>query len=102
METEQLSLWKLTPAARLDDPRWIDTAPVRAAFALARTPAEARQLAARHDTEAQAKQVGNESDNLHSAFLDEKLYRVDPAVDDDRDRPDRGRLLEAQGFLAFR
>lgn len=80
-----LPLWRLTPAARFDDPRWLDHQPLPEVLVRARTAAEARVLAAETPLSDSAGAVGNESANNHSRLLDEKLYRVDRA-DDAADR----------------
>lgn len=74
-----LPLWRLTPAAELDDPRWLDHRPIPEVLVRARTAAEARVLASETSQSNSAGAVGNESANNHSRLLDEKLYRVDRA-----------------------
>lgn len=80
---DPLTIWKLTPTAAPDDPRWLDHRPVSALFVSAASPAHARVVASREDVPPGAGKVGNESAHAHSRFGDEKLYRVDRADADE-------------------
>ncbi|PIW26532.1 MAG: hypothetical protein COW30_14615 [Rhodospirillales bacterium CG15_BIG_FIL_POST_REV_8_21_14_020_66_15] len=81
-----MPLWRLTPVARLDDPRWLDH-PVWADVVV-RAPTAG---AAIHEAERMALEdaggampMGNESLTFQSGFRDEKLYavrRLDPVAE---------------------
>ena len=69
-----MPLWKLTPAASADDPRWQDRTIWSEAIVEAPTAAFARQFAADWELPKKLPQVGNESPSPVSGFQDEKLY----------------------------
>lgn len=73
------TVWKFTPVAHAEDPRWQGRRIAETLFVTAPTPAEAMVTAARWDTQGIKGHVGNESPHNHSAFADEKLYRIDRA-----------------------
>lgn len=72
-------VWKFSPVAHAEDPRWQGRPTARTLFVAAPTSAEALVIAAAWDTRHVTGHVGNESAHNHSAFADEKLYRVDRA-----------------------
>jgi hypothetical protein len=76
-------LWKLTPAAAPDDPRWQDRTIWSEVVVEAPTAAFARQFAADWDLPTPLPQVGNESPSPKSGFQDEKLYWVRRLADGD-------------------
>ena len=92
-----MKLWKFTPVARPDDPRWLGHTPVRTLFVAAESASEACVVASRDDVPARQGRVGNESGHSHSRFGDEKLYRVDPGDAGDIERlsplPDRPSVI---------
>jgi hypothetical protein len=67
-------LWKLTPAAAPDDPRWQDRTIWSEVIVDAPTSAFARLYAAEWALQDMDGQVGNESPSPNSGFEDEKLY----------------------------
>mgnify|MGYP003146333748 CR=1 FL=1 len=72
-----MPLWKIVPAASLDDPRWLDRRPWREVLVRAQTASMARLTASGLDRPPEADiGVGNETDGFASAFDDEKLYWV--------------------------
>jgi hypothetical protein len=76
-------LWKLTPAAAPDDPRWQDRTIWSEVIVEAPTAAFARQFAADWDLPKQLPQVGNESPSPKSGFQDEKLYWARRVADEE-------------------
>ena len=76
-------VWKFTPVAHPEDPRWQGRQIARTLYVEAPTSAEAIVAAQSWDTRDVTGRVGNESAHDHSAFADEKLYRVDRAGDDE-------------------
>ena len=78
-----ISVWRLTPSAAPEDSRWLDHRPVAALYVAAETPASARMVAAHADVPRAQGKVGNESGHAHSRFIDEKLYRVDAASEEE-------------------
>ena len=82
-------VWKLTPVAHTEDPRWLGRAAAETVFVAAPTSAEAILAAARWDSRDSAGGVGNESRHGHSAFADEKLYRTDRASPEETAEFDR-------------
>jgi hypothetical protein len=70
-------VWKFTPVAQAEDPRWLNREIAQTLFVEAPTSAEAIVAAAAWDSRHVSGHVGNESAHNHSAFADEKLYRVD-------------------------
>lgn len=76
----ELHVWKLTPVAQPEDPRWLGRSPRPETFVAAATSGEALLTAAKWDMSDSDGRVGNESGHLHSAFGDEKLYRIDRAT----------------------
>ena len=72
-----MPLWKIAPAATLDDPRWLDRRPWGEVLVRAESAAMARLIASGLDRPPTAGTgVGNETDGFVSAFDDEKLYWV--------------------------
>ena len=69
-------MWKLTPVASADDPRWQDRTIWKEVIVEAPTAAFARQFAAEWALQDMDGQVGNESPSQMSGFEDEKLYWV--------------------------
>lgn len=69
-----MPLWKLTPAAAPDDPRWQDRTIWSEVIVDAPTAAFARLYAAEWALQDTDGQVGNESPSPNSGFEDEKLY----------------------------
>jgi hypothetical protein len=67
-------MWKLTPVASADDPRWQDRTIWKEVIVEAPTAAFARQFAAEWALQDIDGQVGNESPSPNSGFEDEKLY----------------------------
>jgi hypothetical protein len=78
-----MALWLLRPTAQRDDPRWQGRTIWREALVRARSAAEARLLAAERDIDPSRPPTGNESPSFRSGFIDEKLYRVDRAGEED-------------------
>lgn len=78
-----MALWRLRPIAEAQDPRWQDRRIWREALVRAATAAEARLVAAGLDRRTAEPSNGNESESFRSGFIDEKLYRVDFAGEDD-------------------
>lgn len=72
-------VWKFTPVAHAEDPRWQGRQIAQTLFVEAPTSAEAIVAATSWDSRNVSGHVGNESAHDHSAFADEKLYRVDRA-----------------------
>lgn len=70
-------VWKFTPVAHADDPRWLGRTSAETLYVAAPTSAEAIVAAAAWDAGTILGHVGNESAHTHSAFADEKLYRID-------------------------
>ena len=81
-------VWKFTPVAHAEDPRWLNREIAQTLFVEAPTPAEAIVAATSWDSRNLAGHVGNESAHDHSAFADEKLYRVDRAAPEEADKLD--------------
>jgi hypothetical protein len=79
-----LSLWKIEPIARAEDPRWLDHPRFERLVVRAETAAEARQIAAAEEIGEDTDAVGNESLGDAAGFKDEKLYRVMPLADEER------------------
>ena len=73
---DQVPMWKLTPVASADDPRWQDRTIWKEVIVEAPTAAFARQFAAEWALQDMDGQVGNESPSPVSGFEDEKLYWV--------------------------
>lgn len=75
----ELRIFKLKPIARVDDPNW-DRAPDRGEITVrARSPADARVVAAAAENDlldSDAKPSHGVSTEFASAFRDEKLYTV--------------------------
>lgn len=71
-----MPLWKITPVAAADDPRWQDRKIWSQVIVRAQTAAMARVLASELERDPTLPQVGNESLDFQSAFQDEKLYWV--------------------------
>lgn len=82
-------VWKFTPVAHAEDPRWLGRRTAETVFVAAPTAAEAILAAADWDTANRKGGVGNESRHDHSAFADEKLYRADRASDEETAAFDR-------------
>lgn len=76
-----MPLWKLTPAAVADDPRWQDHEIWSQVIVRAPTASMARVLASELERNPELPQVGNESLDFRSAFEDEKLYWVEQLSD---------------------
>ena len=76
-------VWKFSPVAHAEDPRWQGRQIARTLYVEAATSAEAIVAAQSWDTRNVSGHVGNESAHDHSAFADEKLYRVDRLGDDE-------------------
>jgi hypothetical protein len=75
-----VTLWKLEPKARPDDPRWQDYPIWRQVIVRASTAAEARALAAELEVTPEGTS-GNESISHGSRLADEKMYscvQIDP------------------------
>ena len=72
-------VWKFTPVAHAEDPRWLNREIAQTLFVEAPTSGEAIVAATAWDSRNVSGHVGNESAHNHSAFADEKLYRVDRA-----------------------
>lgn len=73
-----MTLWRLTPAARLDDPRWLSHSVWADVVVRAPTSGAAIVMADRmalEDAGGDAP-MGNESLTFESGFKDEKLYAV--------------------------
>lgn len=73
------ALWRFEPAARPDDPRWLDAKRYGHVLVRADTLGEAIRTAERElgDSSASASDtVGNESPSEHSGFGDPKLYQA--------------------------
>lgn len=83
MNETLLAIWKITPAAGPEDPRWLGHRPASALYVAATSAAQARVLAAEQKVDPDQAKVGNESGHAHSLFLDEKLYHVAPADADE-------------------
>lgn len=81
-------VWKFTPIAHAEDPRWLDRQIAHTLYVEAPTSGEAIVAATAWDSRNVTGHVGNESAHNHSAFADEKLYRVDRAAADEIDRFD--------------
>lgn len=81
-------VWKFTPVAHAEDPRWQRREIAQTLFVAAPTSAEAIVAAAAWDSRDVTGHVGNESAHNHSAFADEKLYRVDRATPEEIDTLD--------------
>ncbi|WP_028792869.1 hypothetical protein [Thalassobaculum salexigens] len=73
-------VWKFSPVAHAEDPRWLDREIAQTLFVEAPTSGEAIVAATAWDSRNVSGHVGNESAHDHSAFADEKLYRVDRAT----------------------
>ena len=73
---DEVPMWKLTPVASADDPRWQDRTIWKEVIVEAPTAAFARQFAAEWALQDMDGQVGNESPSPVSGFEDEKLYWV--------------------------
>ena len=72
-----MPLWKIVPAADLDDPRWLDRRPWLEVMVRAESAAMARVAASGLDRPPEPEVgVGNETVGFSSAFDDEKLYWV--------------------------
>ena len=82
-----MALWRIRPVADLADTRWQDHAIYDNVVVRADTPAMARIVAAAIDYENEKGEppTGNESGTFSSAFLDEKLYQVQPLCDSEAD-----------------
>ncbi len=76
-----MPLWKITPVAAADDPRWQDRKIWSQVIVRAPTAAMARVLASELERDPTLPQVGNESLDFQSAFQDEKLYWVEQLPD---------------------
>jgi hypothetical protein len=72
-------VWRLTPVARADDPRWQGRRIWSELVIVAGNVGEAVLLAARHDEQASGYRVSDSQDGqqLRSGFEDELLYRAD-------------------------
>jgi hypothetical protein len=76
-------LWKLTPVASADDPRWQSRTIWREVIVEAPTAAFARRFAADWELPKELRHVGNESPSPISGFEDEKLYWARCVPDED-------------------
>jgi hypothetical protein len=76
-------LWKLTPAAAPDDPRWQDRTIWSEVIVDAPTAAFARLYAAEWALQDMDGQVGNETPSPNSGFEDEKLYWARRVADEE-------------------
>ena len=93
-------MWKLTPVASADDPRWQDRTIWKEVIVEAPTAAFARQFAAAWALQDMDGQVGNESPSPKTGFEDEKLYWVrrvpsEQALELRRSSEDGARVLRA-------
>lgn len=80
-----MALWRIVPAARPDDPRWLTHAQWAEVVVRAPTAGQALVTAdrmARVDAGG-ATPMGNESVTYRSAFLDEKLVTVRAVPEDE-------------------
>lgn len=101
-----MALWRIRPVAGLSDSRWQAHAIYDNVIVRADTPIFARIVAAVIDYEDEKGEppTGNESGTFSSAFLDEKLYQVQPLNDSEAesygvwDGPPE--VLDAQTLLA--
>lgn len=78
-----MDVWKFTPVAAADDPRWLGRPRLDLLLVEAETLAAALVVAADFELKKAPPQVGNESPSRGAALADEKLYRVDRAAPDD-------------------
>ena len=79
MAPATLKIYRLVPDAAEDDPNWDLAKPAGEVVVRARTPADARILAADAETDfldTPTKPGDGVSTSFASAFRDEKLYRV--------------------------
>ena len=70
-----MTIWKIEPVARADDPRWISGPRHERVFVRADTAAQARLYAGKA-LAPNPVVVGNESAQQPTPFEDEKLYQV--------------------------
>ena len=80
------TLWRFEPAARPDDPRWLDAKRHDHVLVRAATLGEAIRTAERELGDANAGKsdtVGNETPSEHSGFGDPKLYQARQISSDD-------------------
>lgn len=86
-----MPIWRLTPIAPPDDPRWLDHQIWESVLVRAPTSGMALLLASELERDPDRPPVGNETPSFQSAFEDPKLYvarRVDePFVGVSRGRP---------------
>jgi len=75
----ELTIWKFTPVAHRDDPRWLGRTDLKTVFVAAETLGEALLAVQQWSAADEAGGVGNESGHDHSVYADEKLYRADRA-----------------------
>jgi len=78
-----MPLWRLSPAADPDDPRWLDHPIWREVVVRAEGAAEARLAASTLEIDPSAPPSGNEWPSRRSAFDDEKLYWVEQMSEPD-------------------
>lgn len=71
-------LWKITPVADADDPRWLDQPMWSEVVVRAETAGEALMLAGHMQRAAvdDIRPIGNETLRFASGFSDEKLYHI--------------------------
>lgn len=80
-----MTLWRLTPAARAEDPRWLNRPRFDDVLVRAPSAGEARRLAAESESPAAAPAVGNETHGGAPALGDPKLYALSPVAAADAD-----------------
>lgn len=77
-----MPLWKLEPAADLNDARWLDHRRWAEVVVRAATPGEARHAAASFEALDAPHGVGNETPTFEAGLADEKLYRLTRVEDE--------------------
>ncbi|MEQ8481438.1 MAG: hypothetical protein RIC18_12340 [Hoeflea sp.] len=79
LPAQKLNIYRLEPAARLDDPRWDNAQNHGVVRVRALSPADARVVAAEAETDfldIDAKPGDGTTTDSASAFRDDKLYNV--------------------------